>query len=454
MTRSPIQGKATLERAPLVFTNEQRRSILRRCLASALRAGGYEEIAAGEVPTTQRSSEGLSTATGLVIFVGLWLGVLDLLNGPWWSWPLIAAVVLAIFLVASSQSAALAAMFVLLGWPLTLWLQIETGGQWLLTHVLPAGALVVIAIGTRQVDIRSARDIAVAVAAIPKAAPLVAPLALVVLLLPSLSEDVWRIADALDTSRLGILTVLTVGLLFLLVQRQLRAELSQVLVVRSMALVAASTRAELTREVLRSRLPDETFELASSEADAFISDAWPRNAAQYADLIAASSYRKLARPLLARLAVCVLFVAAAVSIYLYALAVVIVDPTIVAGWTGDSVPERTVSALGTTIELPGGPYLAMTALLACLAVATFLAFVLIEERFSVALGDALLRLPADQLLALALPFLHLTEERIGDGDQLSDDFDVGDFRDAGRTYGNAPSSRDQSSGGAERTSET
>ncbi len=70
-------------------------------------------------------------------------------------------------------------------------------------------------------------------------------------------------------------------------------------------------------------------------------------------------------------------------------------------------------------------YLAITTLLACLAVATFLAFTLIEERFSIALGDALLRLPTDRLLALALPYLHLQEDCIVNGDPLPDDSGVG-----------------------------
>lgn len=447
-----MDAKDDLEPAPSVLTDAQRRSILRRCLASALRAGGYDELASGEVPTTQPSSDRMGTVTGLVVFLGLWLGVADLLNGPWWSWPLAAAGVLTVFRVISSRSDSLAAMVALVGWPLTLWLQIQTDGHWLLTHAIPGGGLLVLGLVTRQVDIRSARDVAVAVAAIPKAAPLIAPLVLVVLVLPSLSEDVWKVADELDTTRLAVLSVITVGLLFVLVNHQLRAELPQVLVARATALVAASTRIEETRDVLRSRLRGETLELASTEADAFIADAWPTDGAQYAEFIAANSHRKLTRPLLARLGVCVLFVAAAVSVYLYALVSVIVDPAVVAGWIDEPVPQRTVDVLGLAVDLPGSSYLAMTGLLGCLAVATFLAFVLIEERFSVAFGDALLRLPADRLLALALPFLHLTEERIVGGDPLPDDFDVGTFNGPESHYGSAPSARDQPSGGAERTS--
>ena len=426
-----MDGEATLEPAPVVLNDAQRRSVLRRCLASALRAGGYVELAAGEVPTTQPSSERMSIAAGLVVFLGLSLGVADVLSGPWWSWPLVAAGVLMLIRGISSWSDSLAATVVFVGWPLTLWLQIDTGGHWGITHAIPGGGLLLIGLVTRQVDVRSARDVAVAVAAIPKAAPLIAPLVLVVLIMPSLSEDIWRVADALDATRLAGLIVITVGLLFVLVDRQLRVELPQVLVARATALVAASTRVDETRGALRSRLRGETFELVSTEADAFMADAWPADGAQYAELIAASSHRKLTGPLRARLVICVLFISAAVSVYLYALVSVIVDPRVVAGWTDGRVPERTVELLGLAVELPGGPYLAMTALLACLAVATFLAFVLMEERFSVVLGDALLRLPADRLLALALPFLHLSEERIVHGDPLPEDFDVGTFGDPG-----------------------
>jgi hypothetical protein len=47
------------EPVPQVLTEAQRRSLLRRCLASALRAGGYGDVAAAEVHTTQRSSDWL-----------------------------------------------------------------------------------------------------------------------------------------------------------------------------------------------------------------------------------------------------------------------------------------------------------------------------------------------------------------------------------------------------------
>lgn len=414
------------EPVPQVLTEAQRRSLLRRCLASALRAGGYGDVAAAEVNTTQRSSNWLLSAFVLMLVWGLSAGVLDVLDGSAWTWPVaIVGVVVAIAFVAHHASGGSAATLLLIGWLATGWLQITGDGHWIVTHAGPAGCLLVVALLTRQIDVRSVRDVAVAVAAIPRAAPLIAPLVLVVLLLPSLSEDVWKVADVLSMSRLLTLSVLTVGLLFVLVVRQLRAELPQVLVSRATALAAQPGRVELTRLMLRARLRDDSFELVHAEAGTFVVDAWPVDGAQYTPLLAATAGPRLTRPLLGRLAVCVGFIAVAVTLYLYALVSTIVRPDVVAGWTGDTVPVYELDLLGIAMSLPTGPYLAITSLLACLAVATFLAFTLIEERFSIALGDALLRLPADRLLALALPYLHLQEERVVDGDPLPEDFDIG-----------------------------
>ena len=72
-----------------------------------------------------------------------------------------------------------------------------------------------------------------------------------------------------------------------------------------------------------------------------------------------------------------------------------------------------------------GGYFRLVAMLGILATAIFLAFALLEERFSTALGDALLRLPADRLLALALPYLALREERLTTLDDELDDWDPG-----------------------------
>jgi hypothetical protein len=93
------------------------------------------------------------------------------------------------------------------------------------------------------------------------------------------------------------------------------------------------------------------------------------------------------------------FLAVSIAIYLYAIVATVIRPGVVTEWTEKHVPTHEVSVLFLQLTLPAGPYLAVTGLLTCLAVATFLAFSLIEERFAVALGDALLRVPTDALLA-------------------------------------------------------
>jgi hypothetical protein len=40
----PMPAETDVEQAPHVLTDAERRSILRRCLVSALRAGGYKEL--------------------------------------------------------------------------------------------------------------------------------------------------------------------------------------------------------------------------------------------------------------------------------------------------------------------------------------------------------------------------------------------------------------------------
>jgi hypothetical protein len=84
-----------------------------------------------------------------------------------------------------------------------------------------------------------------------------------------------------------------------------------------------------------------------------------------------------------------------------------------------------VHILGVTAWFPGGIYIRVVVLLGVIATATFLAFAVLEERFSTALGDALLRLPADRMLGLALPYLALREERLASEDAAFDDWDPG-----------------------------
>jgi hypothetical protein len=159
-------------------------------------------------------------------------------------------------------------------------------------------------------------------------------------------------------------------------------------------------------------------------------------------LIAATESDQLKRPLGWRLALCTLFVATTVCGYIYLLLAVLVSPDVASDWISATVPVSQIDVIGITLDFPGGIFVTMTLLLGCLATAIFLAFAVLEESFSTAIGDALLRLPVDRVLVLAMPYLNLVEERIEHGDPLPDDFDVG----APGAYSTGDASRaDQSS---------
>jgi hypothetical protein len=78
-----------------------------------------------------------------------------------------------------------------------------------------------VAMLTRSGDVRSARDVGVVAAAVARSAPLLAPLALVVLVLPALTADPWRVAAQPDVYDVAVLLLLTVVPLYALVARQL-----------------------------------------------------------------------------------------------------------------------------------------------------------------------------------------------------------------------------------------
>ncbi|MGZ4326237.1 MAG: hypothetical protein ACXVHB_32710 [Solirubrobacteraceae bacterium] len=300
--------------------------------------------------------------------------------------------------------------------------QLNDHGHVWLTHVIPAVLVVAVALVTRSVNVRSAREVGVAAAAVVRSAPLLAPLVLVVLVLPALSADLWQAAADIDASDVGVLVVVTVLPVLLFVMRQLVSELPAVLESRALALAADPERDDLTRALLRERLSPQAFETIDFAAAGHMASAWPANPPEYAPLIAAAEEDALRWPLRARLALCVVVVAAALTAYLYVVLATMIDPAVARAWSHEDVPIGHLHAAGITLWLPGGIYFRLVGLLGVLATATFLAFSLLEGRFSTALGDVLLRLPADRLLALALPYLALREERLaaGGSDALDD----------------------------------
>jgi hypothetical protein len=202
---------------------------------------------------------------------------------------------------------------------------------------------------------------------------------------------------------------LSVGLMLVVVRRHLGNQVEVVLTERAAHLSDDSNRAERTRGQAAPALPEDGRSVLESIKDVELDAAWPNSGEEYAPLVSATEGPSLQRPLTARLMVTVAAVGLLLTAYIYALCSSVVAIDTIESWTGmETVPSTEV--LGLTLH--GGVYLKVASLLGIAATATFLSFALIEDRFATALTKALLRDPADHLLALALPYVALREGAI------------------------------------------
>jgi hypothetical protein len=402
--------------------------MLRRALASALRAGRHTQLVTADSPTTERQPPEIGATLGALLL--LWCAsatVADRAGLAWYWWPPAITAVVTVFLIVA---------WILPEVPLGVLLvavffggaaiEIDQDGNLWLTYGVPIVLVLLIALMTRTINVRSARDLAVAAAAFVRSAPLLAPLALVVLVLPALSADLWQAAGQLGSGDLLMLVSVTAVPLFAIVGVELNNQLPSVLKHGAERLARTDDRAELTLRLLHERLADEPYKLIEFACSGQVATSWPHaNAAEYAPLIAASEGDALKRSLWGRLGLCVIVVAVSLTAYLYVILATVIDPHVAHAWAHEDIPTWDFRLFGSDVFVPGGVYLQVVALLGALATATFLAFALLEDRFSTALADALLRLPADRLLALAVPYLALREERVeSDSDDL-DDWDPG-----------------------------
>jgi hypothetical protein len=287
-------------------------------------------------------------------------------------------------------------------------------GSFGLAYGVPLAVAAAFGVAFRTLRLRDAQDVGLALGGAFRGAPLVAPIVLIVLFIPAMTRDVWQVADQLDTSSLLLVGCISVGLLFVIVRIQLGSELGQMLRHRANHLSEQVQRSKLTRDEAGAGVDDEGVPLLETMPDSVIDAAWPANGGEYAPYIEVRAGESLQQPLTARLGVTTALVGLALVVYIYVLCAAVVPIEVASAWSGAEIPSTEIQALGAEITIPGGVYLKLAALLGLAATATFLSFALVEERFAVALTDALLREPSDKLLALAIPYLGLRERWIED----------------------------------------
>lgn len=392
--------------------------LLRGMLATALRQRGYGAIVAPEDGSGQELKKPL--LPNMLVLAMLWsFGVSGALAAGWrwYLWPIAIVVAFAVMARLSRRGSTVMGSLLLLAWVVLGIAQAIQGSFTALTitYLVPLGLGTVYGIASRVLRLRDAQDLALALGGVIKSAPLVAPVVLIVLFLPALSADVWQVANALTSTSLLVVGIVSVGLLFVVVRLQLGSEVEKMVGQRAEHLSDNPERSEITRTQLTAITGEEGSALLEGMPDDRVEGSWPAAGEEYAPYLQAAAGGTLQSPLTGRLALTVGVVGALLSAYVYLLCSAVVPAGLAEEWTGSVAPATELYLLGVTVTLHGGAFLNLAALLGLAATATFLSFALVEERFAKALTDALLREPTDRFLVLALPYVSLWEDAIEQG---------------------------------------
>lgn len=331
------------------------------------------------------------------------------LGASWWAWPFFAAAVAAALILSAKVVPAFTEAIVVSAavcWLIAgIGLAFDDWRAWQLAYGFPCGMVTAVGV-VRTVLRQQPRDALVGLAGVARSAPFVVPVVLLAVLLPALSADVWQLAVDIRAVNVAAAAAVSVGVLLVLVSRQLAHELKPALSARCRILGAAD-RAELTRRALATELDGEDARRASEVPDALLEDAWTQRPEEYVPYLVAAEQETLRQPLFVRLTITTSAIGALLMLYIYVLLAVTVPASTAAAWSRSSIDSWPVGSLG--VELSGGPYITIAVVLGVFATAIFLAFALTEERFSSALTSALLREPIDRFLVLAVPFVGLVE---------------------------------------------
>jgi hypothetical protein len=384
---------------------------LRTHLAAALTAAGFGEICLDDdrpptAPVGPRWSGGLisltlSASTALALQVEL--GCTDGLTAA-------IAVVLWVGILKSGRKAV--SLLLLYG----LWLVLAgvlwaTHGFWNVAESYGV-PLVAAACIYGLLKARNSR-LGIDLKALFRSMPLLFPLVLLLLLVPLVTQDLWRIAVTVGAVKLALLALLTVVPLTLVFGSKLIASLQGV-ISETTALIA--TRPESVPEI-QSLIEQLVGAYAGSwvlnNGRAMIQQGYDAKvASEYVPFMTATVKRPLARALALRTIVMLLGLGAAVFAYLYSLAVILVDSEVAQEWSKDLVSRVHMQILGLDVTLLGGPYLATAGLLSIIALGAFLALLTVEESYSRAMAGALVNEPVKDYLLLGLPYMRLRERKI------------------------------------------
>jgi MFS family permease len=372
---------------------------LRTGLVQALRKEHCGRLCRGEPSDTSHTASLLSQSLvwSMVASQLFWL-MIDV-DIDFWQ----AGGIVGLFLFALAGFAALtkrfgaAALVIAAAWVATGVLSFLEGGaaSLLLTHLVPFAIVPLGASMWRAVSLAGA-------------VPFLLPIALLVVFLPLLSQDLWTVGDEIGWQLIGLAAVALGPLLVILGVRFARVD------------VVAAFRESAGRfpdpdDDFRDRVLEAVKEAPRSHAVAEPpSDdwLWARLEPLYRDGDLAARAAEIGgevrpqfrRQTLLRLSRFVVGTVAFFAGFIYLLAWAAIPLSTSSVWVGHPIATETIRFAGLEAAVPTFPYISVALVLAIVAAAAFIAFALTEDRYSTALSEVLVGRPAERCLTLALPY--------------------------------------------------
>jgi hypothetical protein len=372
---------------------------LRTGLVQALRKERCGRLCRGEPSDTRHIASLLSQALtwSMVASQVFWL-MIDLDLDLWQAGGIVGLFLIALVIFAAvTKRTDTAALVILAAWVATAVVSFfEAGiGSVLLTHLLPF-ALVPLGVSMWRA-VSFAGEV-----------PFLLPIALLVVFLPLLSQDLWVVGDQIGWQLLALAAVALGPLLVILGVRFARVDVGAAFGESAAGLLDSD--GELRVRVLKAiEEAPRSSPVAEPPSEDWL---WTRLEPLYrkGDLLArASEIGEAARPrfrrqILLRLSRFVIGTVAFFGGFVYLLAWAAIPLSTSSGWVGHPIETETIEFAGLHAAVPTFPYISVALLLAIVAAAAFIAFALTEDRYSTALSDVLVGKPARRCLTLAVPY--------------------------------------------------
>lgn len=382
-------------------------------LCTALESAGFGKLCGRPTPFVSEGSLGFVAFLILILPIAVTLGIRI-------HWllafaPFVLFFVTAVRLGGDPTYASVVLLLLVAGWAATGIWQYRTTDTVGLTHGLPLALLLPGLIF--RLDRR----------ALARSLPLLAPLVLLVLLVPLLTAEVWQAAAGITSERVVLLFVFLVGPVLIVLFRRLRDSFFRVYgqTLASIDFADEEIRGEVGELVSRRTTQEDGAWLRDAALPVLSEQLTEETQPTFGAQIAITLHGQLSRTLVRRLLPTAVSVGLFVSAYLYVIAAAAIPRGVAADWSQEGVPVERIE-LGLDVTLPGGPYIAVALMLGIAATAIFLALVLTDDRYADALSDALLHEPAHESLMLGLPYLATTG-----GDVPDPQPDPGDGASAG-----------------------